>query len=71
MIVGTIFNFKFYRTIYGRFFGMEKFNASFEDPQHFFRPFTFISIFSILTTMLPLLVGNIIGLVFISYGYEL
>jgi ABC-type sugar transport system permease subunit len=63
-------NFKFFRMLYGRFFGKDNFNAPFEDPDSFFKPFTFISVFSLISTMLPLLVGNIIGLVFIEYGYQ-
>ena len=58
-----------FRIIYGRFFGKDNFNAVFDDPVSFFKPFTFVSVFGLITSMLPILVANIIGLVFISYGY--
>jgi len=67
--IGTAINFKFYRMIYGRFLGFDKFNASFEEPNVFFKPFVFVSAFSIVTTMLPLLVGSVIGVIFINFGY--
>ena len=67
--MGSIANFKVYRFIYGRFFNLDCFNAAFDDPEHFFKPFTFISVFSLVTTMLPLLVANIVGMVFIRFGY--
>jgi len=68
-MLGSVVNFKLFRVIYGRFFGRDNFNASFEDPEHFFKPFTFISVFSLVTTMLPILVSCIIGLVFVEFGY--
>ena len=52
-------------------FGLDHFNATFEDKNSFFKPFTFISIFYIITTVLPLLVANIFGLVFIEWGYQI
>ena len=67
---GSLVNFKMFRLSYGRFLAKDYFNAVFEDPEIFFKPFTFISVFSILTTMMPLLVANIIGLVFIDFGYQ-
>ncbi|CDW75779.1 UNKNOWN [Stylonychia lemnae] len=70
VILGSVINFKVYRVIYARFFGRDNFNASFEDPEHFFKPFTFISVFSVVTTMLPILVACIIGLVFVEFGYQ-
>jgi hypothetical protein len=57
--------------IYGKFFGFDYFKAPFDDANVFFKPFTFISVFNIITTTLPLLVGNIIGLVFIEWGYQI
>ena len=70
MVIGSVLNFKFYRVIYGRFFGKDHFNAVFDDPEIFFKPFTLISVFSLVTTMLPVFVANIIGLVFVDYGYQ-
>lgn len=70
IVIGSIVNFKFFRVIYARFFGKDNFNAAFDDPEAFFKPFTLVSIFSLLTTMLPLIVANIIGLVFIEFGYQ-
>ncbi len=70
-IAGGLCNFKVYRLIYGKLFGKDRFNAAFDDPQVFFKPFTLISVFAIITSVLPILVGNICGLIFIEYGYQL
>lgn len=70
IVIGSVMNFKFFRVIYGRFFAKDHFNAAFDDPEAFFKPFTLVSVFSLLTTMLPILVANIIGLVFIEFGYQ-
>ena len=70
VVTGTLVNFKVYRGIYCRLFSKPQFNSVFEDPEIFFKPFTMISVFSLLTTMVPLLTANIIGLVFLEYGYQ-
>ena len=72
LIVGIsgALNFKLFRIIYGRFLNKPHFNAVFDDPQVFFKPFTLVSIFSVVTTMLPIIISNICGLVFIEYGYQ-
>lgn len=70
VLLGSGVNFKVFRVIYGRFFNLDNFNAPFDEPQQFFKPFTFISVFSLVTTMLPILVANIVGLVFIDFGYQ-
>ena len=62
-------NFKLFRLIYGRLFGKDTFNAAFDDPQAFFKPFTLTSVFGIITSVLPVLVGSICGLIFLEYGY--
>lgn len=51
--------------------GLSKFNAPFDDKVTFFKPFTFISFFGIVTTTLPLLIANVVGLVFIKWGYQI
>jgi hypothetical protein len=55
--------------LYCRFFGFDHFNAPFDEPDSFYRPFTFISIFQIVASSLPLVVGDVVGLTFIEYGY--
>jgi hypothetical protein len=35
----------------------------------YFRPFTMVSLFSLVTTSMPLYVGSICGLAFVGYGY--
>ncbi len=69
VLLGSVVNFKVYRVIYGRFFNLDHFNAAFDEPETFFKPFTFVSVFSLVTTMLPMLVANIVGLVFIEFEY--
>jgi ABC-type sugar transport system permease subunit len=66
---GALVNFKLHRFIYSHLFGKEHFNAAFDDPQTFFKPFTLTSIFAIVTSVLPLLVANICGLIFLEFGY--
>lgn len=70
LALGGLVNFKLFRLIYGRLFARPHFHAAFDDPTAFFRPFTLISVFSLVTTMLPVLVASIAGLVFIDYGYQ-
>jgi hypothetical protein len=57
--------------IYGRLFARDDFNAAFDDPQAFFKPFTLTSIFGIITSTLPVMVGSICGLIFLDFGYQL
>lgn len=64
-------NFKIFRLIYTRFFGFDNFNAPFDEPNTFFKPFTQVSIFSVLFTSIPVMVGCIVGLVYIDWGYQL
>jgi len=71
MVFGATLNFKFFRMVYGGLFGLDHFNAPFNDSESFYKPFTFISIFSIVTTTLPLLVASIVGLAFIEFGYQI
>jgi hypothetical protein len=60
-----------FRFIYGHLFGKDNFNAAFDDPQSFFKPFTLATVFAIVTSVVPLLVANICGLIFIEFGYQL
>jgi hypothetical protein len=71
LYLGSAVNFKFFRLIYGRLFARDDFNAAFDEPQAFFKPFTLTSIFGILTSTLPVLVGSICGLIFLDFGYQL
>ena len=68
--LGGALNFKLMRGLYCSWLGFEQFSPSFDDPQVFFRPFTLISTFSILTTMVPLLVGCLCGIIFMDFGYQ-
>ena len=67
--LGSMLNFKLYRIIYGKLFGRDQFNAAFDEPEHFFKPFTFVSVFSLVTTMIPILIACIIGFAYIEFGY--
>lgn len=69
LVLGSALNFKLYRLFYGRLFEKSRFNVIFDDAGLFFRPFTLISIFSLISTSLPLFVAEICGLVFIQWGY--
>lgn len=71
LVLGGVCNFKLFRLLYGQLFGREVFNAAFDDPHSFFKPFTLATVFSVVTSTLPLLVGNICGMIFIEYGYQL
>jgi len=62
-------NFKVFRMFYGRFFGFNFFNAPFDDPDCFYKPFTFISVIAILTVSLPLVIGDVVALFFVEWGY--
>jgi hypothetical protein len=71
LTLGCAVNFKIFRLLYGHLFGRDHFNAAFDDPQSFFKPFTLATVFSLVTSVVPLLVGNICGLIFIEFGYQL
>jgi ABC-type sugar transport system permease subunit len=64
-------NFKMYRLLYSMFFGRNQFNAPFNDPSLFLRPFNLTSLFAIVTVMLPVIVSSIIGLIYVRWGYQL
>jgi hypothetical protein len=67
--IGGVFNFKFITMIDLRFFPFDNINVPFEHSDSFFKAFTFISLFSLIFTMLNLLIGNINELIFILYDY--
>jgi hypothetical protein len=64
-------NFKLLRGLYCRFLGKDCFNPVFDDSTVFFKPFAMISTLSVMTTSAPLLVGNVCGLIFMGFGYQL
>ena len=66
-----LFNFKIYRLLYGKLFGKMSFDAPFNDPSMFYRPFNLTSLFAIVTVTCPLIVSSIIGLVYVRWGYQL
>lgn len=69
--MGVGLNFKLFRLLYGHLFGLDHFNAAFDDPQVFFKPLTLATVFALITSVVPLLVANICGLIFIEFGYQL
>jgi len=70
-IVGGLFNFKCYRLLYSRLFGMDEFNAPLEEPYTFYRPFNLSSLFNLVCVKLPLIVACIFGLMYVEWGYQL
>jgi hypothetical protein len=70
-MIGGLINFKVFRLIYGRLFARDQFNAAFDEPHSFFKPFTFSTILGILTSVLPIMVASICGLIFLNFGYQL
>ena len=66
-----LFNFKIYRLLYAKLFGKMCFNAPFNDPSMFYRPFNLTSLFAIVTVTCPLIVSSIIGLIYVRWGYQL
>lgn len=64
-----ILNFKMYRLLYCRLFGRDEFNAPFNEPNLFYRPFNLTSLFAIITVTLPVLVSSVIGLIYVRWGY--
>ena len=66
-----VFNFKMFRLLYCRMFGRNEFNAPFTESNLFYRPFNLTSLFVLVTVSLPLIVSSIIGLIYVSWGYQL
>ena len=52
-------------------FGRNEFNAPFTESNLFYRPFNLTSLFVLVTVSLPLIVSSIIGLIYVSWGYQL
>jgi hypothetical protein len=67
----TFVNFKSSRIFYGNFGGLDMFNAPFNDPDQFYKPFSFMSIFNVITVVLPVLIADVVAYVHIDWGYQL
>lgn len=52
-------------------FGRNEFNAPFTESNLFYRPLNLTSLFVLITVSLPLIVSSIIGLIYVSWGYQL
>jgi hypothetical protein len=60
-----------YRLLYSLVYGRNQFNAPFNEPSLFLRPFNLTSLFAIVTVTLPIIVSCIIGLIYVRWGYQL
>jgi hypothetical protein len=66
-----LFNFKIFRLLYSFLLGRNQFNAPFNEPSLFLRPFNLTSLFAIVTVALPTIVSSGIGLIYVRWGYQL
>ena len=60
-----------YRLLYSLLFGRNQFDAPFNEPSLFLRPYNLTSLFAIVTVTLPIIVSSIIGLIYVRWGYQL
>ena len=67
----TVFNFKIFRLLYSRLFGRDDFNAPFDDPYMFFRPYNLISIINMFTVKVLCLIAAIFTTIYVPWGYQL
>lgn len=70
MVLGLL-NFKIYRLLYSRLLGYDEFNAPLEQPMVFYRPFNICSLFALIMTTLPVMVGSGFSLIYVNWGYQL
>jgi len=67
----TLFNFKSSRLFYGRFLGLNNLDAPFNEPDFFYRPFSFFSLLNVVTVVFPILVADCVVYVHIDWGHQL
>lgn len=70
-VLSCIFNFKIYRLVYSKLLGRDDFNAPFDDPYMFFRPFNLISFINLFTVKVLTLIAACFTTVYVSWGYQL
>lgn len=71
LFLSLIINFKLFRFIYSRFYGVERFSAKIDDKPAFMRKIQIFSIISVFTFTLPLCVVDAIILLYLSWGSQL
>ena len=70
-IFACVFNFKIFRLVYSRLLGRDDFNAPFDDPYMFFRPFNLISFINLFTVKVLSLIAAIFTTIYVPWGYQL
>ena len=68
LIISALFSFKMTRFYYTRFFGLDYFTARFENKQLYQLPLHVISLINFVVTHLPILIIDVIGLIWFSSG---
>lgn len=66
--VSLSFSFKFSKMFYSKFLGWDNFNARFDSPGGFQYPLFSLSLCNALTTLLPIILADILGLIILSWG---
>ena len=65
----SLVNFKAARLFYGKFMGLNNLDAPFNEPDHFYKPFSFMSVFNVITVVLPILIADVVAYVHVDWGY--
>jgi len=70
-IISSIFSFHIYRIFYSRYLGTTHFSCAFKEYQKYWDMINIFTIISIFAVYGVIIVGDIIGLIFIPYVYQL
>lgn len=57
--------------LYDRLFGRDEFDAPLENPMVFYRPLHMSSLLTLITVMVPVIIGSIFGVYYVTWGYQL
>jgi hypothetical protein len=70
-LFSLLFNFKFIKAFYSRFFGFDAFCSPFEKADSIYRPLLSVTLFNILFSMIPIMLSDIVAFLYIDWGYQL
>ena len=67
-MISILGNFRMFRLLYSRFFGLERFSANIDDKPSFTKKIQVFSIVSLFTFTLPLITVDVLVLYYLSWG---
>ncbi|CAI2377119.1 unnamed protein product [Moneuplotes crassus] len=70
-VLSLLMNFKIFRCLYSKFYGVTTFNAPFERSTLFYRPLVVMTIIYLLFVLIPIIIVDIVTFYFVEWGYQL